>query len=165
MASWVYHSAIRKDETIMAPDIVDYGVCLGCSDAGPERQCCILLPHQSPLGIFEHPNCQPSGEWPVMFLCLRHAHWCMRSVDNIHPEIEMLVQGQSVPPLWRIQCRCAQERCGRWHTIYVGKDSDWNRILRKLLEKQPRIPCESHVLKWREDLIHSEPFAHNSPMR
>src|SRR5271170_3406844 len=35
---------------------------LACNDP-------IVLPHQSRLGIFAYPQCQPTGEWPIDYRC------------------------------------------------------------------------------------------------
>lgn len=149
----------------MGAVIIDYAVCLGCSDSTPERQCCIVLPHRSPLGIFEYPQCLPTDEWPAMFLCLRHGHTCGREANSVRLEAEALVPGQPVPALWQIQCQCARERCGRWHKLYTAKMPDWRSIVRWILKTNPPVPCDLHTLVWREDLIHGESFAHKSPVR
>jgi hypothetical protein len=137
----------------MATAAFDYAICLGCSDRGPEQECCIFLPHQSPLGAFSHPRYLPTGEWPATFLCLRHGHSCVRSADSVHLGIEMLAPDQSIPPLWRIECECGHESCGKRHAIYTAKMPDWASIVRWVLKTNPVVPCDGHELVWREELM------------
>ena len=108
----------------MATAVLDWAVCLGCSDAGPEHECCILLPHQSPLGTVEDQRYQPTDEWPATFLCLRHGHMCVRSAESVRLQIETLAP-TGRPLLWRVVCRCGRESCERMHIIYIGKVPDW----------------------------------------
>ena len=156
----------RKGVTTMATTM--YAIELGCYSHSPVHPCRIWLPRESPLRKAEHLDFQPKGSWPVMFLCLQHMQWCMRSELNVHPDIEARDLDRRLPPLLLIQCRCALGHCRKLHTIYAARIWDWSLILKKLVAQQPRIPCGEngeHALKWREDLIQHEMFAHDSPMR
>lgn len=133
---------------------VDFAVCLGCSDAGPELECCILLPHESPLGTLQGQRYRPTDEWPATFLCLRHMHMCVRSADNIRVEIEVMAPNQH-SVLWRIVSRCGHENCDRTNVFYIGKVPDLATIRRRIMRLNPTIPCENggHSFAWREDRI------------
>ena len=156
----------RKEASVVA--ITAYAIRPGCFGPSPLHPCQIWLPRGSPLRKAEHPNFQPTDAWPAMFLCLQHMQWCMRSARDIHPDLEVLDLDRRLPPLLLIQCRCARGRCGKLHRIYAAQIWDWSVILKKLVEQQPGIRCGEngeHALKWREDLIQHETFAHDSPMR
>jgi hypothetical protein len=130
----------------------DFAACLGCYDVSPERRCSVLLPRQSPLGTTVDQRYQPTDEWPASFLCLRHGHTSVRSVDSIQLEAEMLGQ-EGRPLLWRIVCRCGHENCGRLHVFYVHRMPDWPTITRLIMKINPSVPCGdgSHSLVWREN--------------
>lgn len=53
----------------------------------PYRDCreSIVLPRQSLLGRFEHPQCQPSDIWPITYLCSRCKTLSEYSAEMIHP--------------------------------------------------------------------------------
>jgi hypothetical protein len=144
----------------------DYAVWLDCFDRGePDEKCNIFLPHQSPLGIFEDQQRQPTGEWPAVFLCLGHGQSCVRPADSIRLDVEVLAPHQPMPPFWRIECECGHENCGKRHTIYTARMLDWPSIARRILKTNPSVPCDSHDLVWREELMWGTSFAHESPMR
>lgn len=126
-------------------------VKMNCPD-GDNQYCYIPLPLQSPLGIYAGQQYQPMGEWPATFLCLPHGRASVYWPDSIHHEIEPMVPGQPVPPLWQIECDCALENCGMRHTIYTARAPKWEIILRAIAIKNPIVSCGDHALVWSEDL-------------
>lgn len=153
----------EMSETIL-PIWQHHCVLLNCPE-GDDQYCNIPLPHQSPLGIYEGLRYRPIGEWPAIFLCLRHgrasAHW----PDSIHFEIEPKVLGEPLPPLWKIECACAHDNCGEPHTIYTARIPTAAELIRRILRIKPTLACGDHLLTWREDLIRVTEFAHDSPVR
>jgi hypothetical protein len=142
-----------------------YSVNLDCNAPGQEYLCHIPLPRRSPLGIFEGQHNLSIGDWPATFLCLLHARSFFRLADSVRHETEVRVRNRPVPSLWRIECECAHENCGRPHTIYTARAPDWNTIVRLILERDPTVSCGAHSLVWREDLMHGTEFAHDPPLR
>ena|ERR1035437_10023036 len=144
-----------------------YSVVLDCGVPGEEYLCHIPLPRQSPLGIFEGQHSLSIGDWPATFLCLRHARSFLCSADSVRLETEVRGRDRPVPSLWKIECECAHENCGRLHTIYTARIPDWPTIVTRTLKTnpKPKVPCAGHDLVWREDLMLGEEFAHNSPLR
>jgi hypothetical protein len=141
-----------------------HSMILGCSDQ-VVQSCSIPLPQQSPLGIYEHLHFLSMGEWPLVFLCLRHMRLSVRFPDNIHLVQEMKPLGQRTSPLWKIECQCARENCGEIHTFYTGGMPDWPSIRQRLLKTTPKVVCGDHDLLWREELMHCTEYPHDSPMR
>ena len=91
-----------KRDSLFAPIIIRIMLqrvyCVHC----PHPKCgdTIVLPRQSPLGTFEYPHCQPTGEWPIDYLCIYCAQVFSFPVEAIHLEgVEAL--DQSLPYLWR----------------------------------------------------------------
>ena len=120
--------------------------------AADDQYCYVPLPIQSPLGIYAGQQYQPMGEWPATFLCLRHGRVSAYWPDSIHQEIEPMVPGQPVPQMWRIECECAHENCGKLHTIYTARAPDRETIWKAVAQKNPAIVCGDHVLPWRKEL-------------
>lgn len=141
-----------------------YCIKTGCP-AVDDQYCYIPLPLQSPLGIYADQQYQPTGEWPATFLCLRHGRVSVDWPDSIHLETEPRFPGQPVPPLWRIECECAHQNCGRTHSIYTARAPDPETILKAISRRNPTIPCDDHILVWRDDLMSLNEFAYESPMR
>ena len=143
----------------------EFVVRLGCPNREGEQKCSIPLPRQSLLGIYEGLKYRPTGEWPETFLCVRHARVFVCSIDSVDLDLEMRGLDELVSPMWRIECQCAHENCGRLHTIYTGRMPDWPSIVRRILKTNPSVPCSDHDLVWREDLMRATEIAHDSPMR
>jgi hypothetical protein len=134
-------------------------VKLNCPD-GDNQYCYIPLPLQSPLGVYAGQQYQPIGEWPATFLCLRHGRASEYWPDSVRHEIEPRVQGEPVPPLWRIECECALENCGTRHTIYTARAPEWETILKAIEIRNPIVPCGDHALVWSKSLMRGTEFAH-----
>ena len=80
----------------------------------------IVLPRQSPLGIFLGQQCQPTVEWPIKLLCILHGRVCVCSADNFHRDVaELPGQDQQMASLWQIDCACGHESCRRHSSIYT----------------------------------------------
>ena len=150
---------------MMTPAVaVEYAVRLDCcAQQYPANPRHIVLPHRSLLGTFEYPLCQPSGEWPATFLCLRHGQSFVCSDSIFRLEAETPVQGQ--PPLWRVQALCKHEGCEKMRTIFVGLQPDALAVRTKILKLLPVVPCDGHSLEWAEGWIQVHLVAHNFPMR
>lgn len=147
-------------EDAIASYSLEQCVMLPCPQGAGTQPCYIPLPRQSPLGRYDGLDYQPTGEWPTIFLCLRHALAYECSPASVHLETDMRLPNQSVSPLWKIDCECDHENCGRRHTIYTGHVSDWLSILLRIMDTNPKIPCGDHLLMWREDSIRATEFAH-----
>jgi hypothetical protein len=141
----------------------EYSMRLECSDLDKEK-CNIPLPPQSPLGIFSGQQHLPMGDWPANFLCLRHMHMSARYPNNVHLEIEMRAPFEPVPPLWRIECECGHENCGKRQTIYTSRMPDWPSISERIVRKSPKLGCDGHEFVWRKDLMRGFEFARDSPV-
>lgn len=116
----------------------------------PRCQYPIVLPHQSPLGKFQGLDCQPTGDWPVTFLC----RGCGRlseyfGKDVLSVGIPVLVQNQRLPDLWQIDCECDRENCGGQRAIYTtypagAPEEDVERLV---LQCVTEVPCsDDHSL-------------------
>jgi len=138
----------------------EHCVILACRHRDGESPCNIPLPRQSPLGIYEGQHYRTTGEWPATFLCLRHGLSFACSPHNIRLEVEMMGLNHSVPQLWRIECECAHENCGKPHSIYTARAPDWTTIVARILKTNPIVPCGDHSVFWQKDLMHGIEFAH-----
>jgi hypothetical protein len=148
----------------MTPAVaIKYALFPGCrySERNPDFY---FLPLRSLLGTFEHPLRQPTGEWPLVFVCLRHGQSFVCSLANVRPESEMLAQGLPIPPMWAIGVVCAHEHCGRLHAIYAGGTFDGREIERVALKKSVPMRCSDHAFVWPEELTTIEELPHSSPV-
>ena len=108
----------------------------------PNQECGkpIVLPHQSPLGIFQGSADQPTDEWPAAFLCPACGQRFSCSVDMIDSAVLVPVPDSLIPDLLRVECECAQTNTATRKTIYTtcprGSDpkGELDRLLRHLLE-------------------------------
>jgi hypothetical protein len=131
---------------------VEYAVRLECCAAeNPLNPMHIVLPHQSPLGMFEYPRYLFSREWPATFLCLRHSRSFVLSGSNVRLEKKRPDQDRSY--LWRIQSECGYENCGRLHVIYISVEMNAAELVDLLVCTTPSIACDGHELVWGEDSI------------
>ena len=137
-------------------------VILDCPRGDPADPCRIPLPVQSLVGMCDGPRDLPLGTWPAVFLCLKHAHACVRSPRDVQLEDELRVPDEPVPALWRIECECAHGGCGRRHAIYTSGTPDWETIERVILLRQPSVACDEHLLIWKKELMHGIEIAHDS---
>jgi hypothetical protein len=138
----------------------EFFVVLDCADR-PDDPCRTFLPRESLLGDVVGQEYQPKGEWPATFLCIRHGRASVRLAADVRWGVEAQDPRLPIPPLWRIECVCGHENCGREHVIYVYKQSDWGSISRGILLWNPEIPCGSHKLVWREDVMRGEEISHD----
>ena len=81
----------------------------------------IPLPPQSLLGIFQHPQCQPTDMWPVAFQCPDCERVFVRRPGNVVLRgIEAPVR---YPPrstvLWQVELGCDREGCEATAAIYL----------------------------------------------
>ena len=86
----------------------------------------IVLPHQSPLGIFQGSVNQPTDEWPASFLCPACGQVFVCSVDMIDNAIVAPVPDSLIPALLRVEYVCVQGNIGTRKVIYTtcSKDAD-----------------------------------------
>jgi hypothetical protein len=156
---------IRRTAIPMSTIATVCSVILDCPESNPSDPCRIPLPLQIPIRRCEDLQSLPMGTWPAIFLCLRHGHACVRWPHNVHLEHEALALGQRIPSLWRIECVCAHESCGRRHAIYTARARELARILELIAIYAPEVACDGHALVWREGLMSGTEFPHNSPVR
>lgn len=78
----------------------------------------IPLPHQSLLGTFSGQQNQPTGEWPLTFLCIPRG----RLSECLARDIQFGPVGRPghslQSSLLRIEAVCAREGCAKSHVIY-----------------------------------------------
>lgn len=140
-------------------------VILDCPKSDPADPCRIPLTFQSLLGMCERAQAPPMGSWPAIFLCMKHAHVCVRSPRNVQIEHEIRVPDEPVPSLWRIECECAHENCGKQQAIYTSRAPDWETIERVILLRKPVLSCNGHPFVWRSDLMRGIEIPHVSLLR
>jgi hypothetical protein len=115
----------------------------------------IVLPRQSPLGIYEGQRYLPTDKWPITFVCIRDGQVRVLWVEEFHPE-ELMDLGQQSEVLWEIVCECGHRDCVRPHTIYttclpnVPKQDVANALYRANLT----IACGSHDFQKVRKLMH-----------
>ena len=139
----------------MSPVLWEFGLSLECS-GDPETSCCTFLPHQTPLGIREGQHYRPSRNWNESFLCLRHGQVFARSAEDVHLEFDTLGRYPTIPPFWQIEAQCARESCGKKHTLYASGPSIVSeaQLVNRILKLNAIVPCDSHDLVWKRELIH-----------
>jgi hypothetical protein len=107
----------------------------------------IVLPHQSLLGIFEGLYDQPTGYWPITFLCLQHEHVFERSADTVqYGPVAGPGRRTRPTPIWVIDCGCAQGNCAAKKKVYAFGDEPRtdNQIKLCLLNAKPLFQCQGH---------------------
>ena len=85
--------------------------CPNCGDT-------IFLPRQSQLGIFEHPQCQPTDEWPIDFQCTHCALVFSCPAEAIHLEGGEALD-RSLPYLWKYEFATADAHSIHRYSIYA----------------------------------------------
>jgi hypothetical protein len=124
-----------------------------CDGAGHS----LVLPRRSPLGIFVDEPCQPTGIWPIDFLCLPHGHVCQIGKETIRQDsVETLAPGLHAVSLWQIEYECAKQNCGRRQTIYTrhSPDAESSDVINIVLRASRIIACkEGHSAELRRDLM------------
>jgi hypothetical protein len=100
----------------------------------------IVLPHRSPLGIFQGLEDQPTDEWPAEFLCPVCGQRFVCSVDMIDSAVPVPIPDSLIPDILRVECECDQRNSATRKTIYTtcpkGADlkGELQRLLGRLLE-------------------------------
>jgi hypothetical protein len=109
----------------------------------------IVLPHQSPLGIFQGLENQPTGEWPATFLCPVCGQVFSCSDEEIDDAAQTKALGSQIPDLLRVLYVCVQdsyeERKVAYTTCPTGSDPEGERPrllkrlsgVREILEIEP----------------------------
>lgn len=124
--------------------ITVYAVELNCL---PSHPCHIVLPRQNLLGTYGDQDYQEEpGEWPAIFVCLRHGHWFVRSGDNRQRISRALGLDRPILPVWRIGIRCARGQCGRLRMMYTGNALGSSAVQKGLLRWPLEISCDGHHL-------------------
>jgi hypothetical protein len=122
----------------------------------------MILPRQSPLGTYVGQQYQPSGIWPINFLCFRFAQVSLVPRDSIHLDtivVQAPVSGEAA--LWQIECECVHKDCGMHHAIYTKYLADENaeNVARLLLDPTPLIACTSeHNAEFSAERMEAEKF-------
>lgn len=127
--------------------------------------CQIPLPLQTRAGRCDDLQSLPIETWPAICLCLKHGRAFARWPRNVRLADEILAPGQPVPSLWKIECVCDHENCGRRHTIYASREKDQTGLAKAIEREDPKVTCDGHYLVWRPDLMKVTEIAHNPPMR
>ena len=125
---------------------------------GLDPACSIPLPHETPLGRYEGQQYQPTGIWPVTFLCLRHGISALHSSQDVRLDVEPVSPEGDLPVFWTIEATCAHENCDKMHTIYTARMPAAPELVSRLMRTTPAIPCDGHDLVWREDLIRATAY-------
>jgi hypothetical protein len=100
----------------------------------------IVLPHQSPLGIFQGLRDQPTDEWPANFLCPLCGHRFVCSVDMIQTSAPVPVPDSLIPDLLRVECICDHKNTATKKVVYTtcprGRDpkGEVERLMRRLVD-------------------------------
>jgi len=124
----------------------------------------IVLPRQSPLGMYESQQYLPSPMWPIAFLCNRHAQVCECSAATIDLDpVQRPNQSQPGISLWEIEVECAHSNCGLPHYIYAKyrPDKTAQDVVERLLKANPRIRCSGNhdvLLKAEKMKVTELPF-------
>ena len=105
----------------------------------------IVLPSQSPLGIYEGLQYRPTGVWPIELVCTRLGRQFERSRQDIQFKGTLSKEGQNKhsPVLWQIERKCGRERCPKSHAIFLwyAGDATQEEIGSEILRATPRISC------------------------
>ena len=97
----------------------------------------IVLPHQSPLGIFQSLENQATDEWPASFLCpvcgLEFSCW-NATIDD---EIQVTIPASLIPDLVRVEYTDVQANSEIRRAIYTTcpKGGDLERERPRLLKR------------------------------
>ena len=141
---------------------------LVCQGKCPNPHCArpIVLPHQSPEGMFPGQQSPATGKPSVAFLCTvcGQLFECSRE-DFPDRRIEMSSPDQQVPVLWRLEFECVIENCGKQKPIFfafdaiAGERAVWRQVV-KLLGK---VTCgKGHTQKLRQPMARVVPVARQS---
>jgi hypothetical protein len=113
----------------------------------------IVLPHESPLGIYGIPTYKRLDIWPVSFICGACERVSeLRADDKIHQAFyeanDPRLQG---PILWRVNFSCRIDGAEKHFSIYAnGSVNNAARMLGRttFCEKALRPPDITEVRKW-----------------
>jgi hypothetical protein len=110
-----------------------------------------FLPHQSPLGTLQGLENQPTPEWPIIFVCTD----CGRVSEHFWPPDDHAAPTGLLPDLWRIECVCDHENCGKHRAIYAtyGEDSPGTDVRRILIRRSEPSPCSGHSFQLKEETM------------
>ena len=149
---WNVKRILRSLRSIIAQskEIVRMCVQIGRDQVYCENRQCrnpIVLPHQSPLGIFQGFADQPTDEWPATFLCPSCGQVFVCSVDMIDNAIVAPVPDSLIPALLRVEYVCVQGNIGTRKVIYTtcSKDADPRNEMPRLLKSLPEIGASPNV--------------------
>jgi hypothetical protein len=132
---------------------------LGCHFVCPGCEEHVFLPRESHLGTFSGLPCQPRGEWPIRFLCLRKERLYSVASEPFHLDIEPLPNlDRGEAEFWEIECECVRQNCRQRHTIYTKCSANeiWPHIRRLLIgtnSASDEICAVGHTAEFREDRI------------
>src|ERR1700693_3176769 len=114
-----------------------------CSPCGSR----IVLPRQSPLGIYETLEYRDMGAWPITLLCIDFVQLCERSFDTVQDDyLPPPDQSVELAVLWEITCECAQQNCGLLRAIYTYWTASTinTEIRQRLAQVERTLPCAAH---------------------
>lgn len=122
----------------------------------------MILPRQSPLGTYVDQQYQPSGIWPINFLCFRYGQVSQVPRESIHLDtivVQAPVSGEAA--LWQIECECVHENCGMYHAIYTKylADESAKNVERLLLDSTHLLACtQEHNAEFSAERTKAEKF-------
>jgi hypothetical protein len=122
--------------------------CPGCH--GP-----IVLPRQSPLGIYEGQSYRPTDRRPARFLCIRDGQVREMWVTEFRLE-DYTGLDQELAALWDVVCVCARKNCERPHTIYTmcSPRADVATVRDAVYKTNLSFACGDHWLQKGKNRIH-----------
>src|SRR5271166_1755335 len=104
-----------------------------------------FLPRQNPSETTPSLDSQPNVEWSLIFLCIS----CGRVTVHLDYRDDEATQPGPLPDLWRIECVCDHENCGKRSTICATYDQDsLERDVRQLvIRRSAPVPCNDHSFR------------------
>jgi len=120
----------------------------------PYCQETILLPRQSPLGIYVGLEYRATPVWPLALVCIRSEQWFEGKVAMIRQASQEIAdQDRHSPVLWEIDCGCDRENCPNTHAIYAWYhgDAEESETKRGIMRANPKIFCGGIQIPLRED--------------
>lgn len=118
--------------------------CVQCPRCRTEDY--ILLPRQSPLGVFLGLESQPSNEWPAEFLCTRCVQPFVCSDREILDGIPVLAQFAETSYLVRIEYEYGPPHFSTPKALYMSYSQYWPQIgaIGPIVEKAKRFLESRH---------------------
>lgn len=110
----------------------------------------IVLPRQSPLGIFQGLESQSTDEWPATFLCPACGQVFSCSFEKIDDAAQMTIPNSQIPDLLRVLYVCGQgnfeARKVAYTTCPKGSDPEGERprLLKRLSDVREILSIDAY---------------------